>query len=484
MKKDNLFILLSVVLLNIVFYYMLRPFSLSLNIVFFLGFYSLIFKYKDDIRKIIWINGLHVLLNSFVFNYDILNVLKDYFKISQWEAMPLYIFLNIFMRIDLLLISLLIFFMYRYNIKGKNFFIALIASITLPLMHQGYMGYSSMSLIVSGYQHFNALPIFGLYFYYFMFFTILLLLINKRWKNVIVHLCIIILFSCFSFKQKTTKEVNVGMIQFYKQNFTKETPKLFLTEYNKKVTNLIKERNKNPDLIVFPENSTPVRYNDYQLYSKEKNYRELISLKIPLIMNTYRNFKNHSWNSTYYIQPNKIPQIYNKLNLFPFGEKDILFWNNFYPKESTGLIPGNKSKTFQLKEINIIPLICFEIYSNLFVHDQIKINQDKNNIIMISSNESWMKKEYYKNINNTVVAVWAKIYGIPIVKVDSTGPSIVSDFHGNIIKRIPMNKISYQEVNIKIPQQNSLFSQFGVGLFLLFIVFYLIIKYFINILHR
>ena len=152
----------------------------------------------------------------------------------------------------------------------------------------------------------------------------------------------------------------------------------------------------------------------------------------------------------------KIVQSYNKRKLVPFGEFlpfEKLFNNLGFKKITEGhgsFLKGNKNNNLIINELNILPLICYEI---IFT-DLIQQSNENTNLIVNISEDGWFgnsigpdqhfAKSVFRAIENNTF----------LLRSANKGYSAIIDNKGTILKQMNRNEAGNIEFNVPIIKSN------------------------------
>ena len=260
--------------------------------------------------------------------------------------------------------------------------------------------------------------------------------------------------------QKFLKESNDSIyVKIVSPNFELKYG-LSKKEIEKRLKKLI--RYSNPDqnrktLFIWPEGVfSGYSFDELKIFSKllENNFsdKHLIIFGANKIEKKTGNF----FNSMFLINNNfEVMQSYDKLKLVPFGEflplEKIL--NKFGLKKITegygSFLKGKNNSLISIENLNILPLICYEIIFTELIQ---KSKADSNLIINISE-DAWFGKtigpdqHFVKSIfraieNNTF-----------LLRSANQGVSAIIDNKGNIIKELNRNEAG--NIELEVPLINS-----------------------------
>ena len=216
-------------------------------------------------------------------------------------------------------------------------------------------------------------------------------------------------------------------------------------------------------------------------YEDVSIFKEMISEKfskkhfIIFGTNTLDSKSGKFYNSMLAINSNfEIIQSYNKRKLVPFGEflPFEKFLNNFGLKKITeghgSFLKGNKNKNLQIDNLNILPLICYEV---IFT-DLIQISNKDTNLIINISEDGWFgrsigpdqhfAKSIFRAIENDTF----------FLRSTNQGVSAIIDNKGNIIKQLNWNEAGNIEFEVPLINSNKTKNDF---IFFILLITYLFI---------
>jgi apolipoprotein N-acyltransferase len=202
-----------------------------------------------------------------------------------------------------------------------------------------------------------------------------------------------------------------------------------------------------PDLIIWPETSTPGSVNHSpHIYKYLKATAEEAGTYLLVGSAQRQKFqksdsdKANFFNSAFLLPPgggkNKV-QHYNKIRLFPFGEylplKDIFPWSFIDVSEVRGYVRGNEYTVLELNGTRFAATICWE---NMFSQMVRKFVENGAQFIVNITNEAWFGETaapvQFVSMN-VFRAVENKIY---VVRCANTGISCIIDPFGRVVKRV------------------------------------------------
>ena len=188
----------------------------------------------------------------------------------------------------------------------------------------------------------------------------------------------------------------------------------------------------NVDFIVWPENSVDV---DPFLNSDVKS--SLDSIKQPLIIGAILNKGNSIYNTSI-LWGGELPDTYFKQHLTPFGEyiplRSIARLVTPLVDDVEDFSPGNGGKTFSIGEIEVAPVICYELIDDDLLH-KAAVNS---NIFAVQTNSATFGMSAESAQQLSITRIRAIEHGRNIASVSTTGYSAVIDYTGKVTKKTSM----------------------------------------------
>ena len=173
----------------------------------------------------------------------------------------------------------------------------------------------------------------------------------------------------------------------------------------------------------------------------------------------------------------KIIQQYNKQNLVPFGEFVPFesFFNKFGLKKITegqgSFQKGIRQKNIILDELNILPLICYEVIFTRFVQNA---SPDTNLIVNISE-DGWFGDSIGPNQHYAKSIFRAIENGTFFLRSANKGISAIIDNKGKSVKQLNRNEAG--NIEFKVPLIKSKKNKNDLIFFILLITYLLIFNY-------
>jgi apolipoprotein N-acyltransferase len=188
----------------------------------------------------------------------------------------------------------------------------------------------------------------------------------------------------------------------------------------------------NVDFIVWPENSVDV---DPFLNSDVKN--SLDSIKQPLIIGAILNQGNTIYNTSI-LWDEELPDTYFKQHLTPFGEyiplRSVARLVTPLVDDVEDFSPGNGGKTFSIGEIEVAPVICYELIDDDLLH-KAAVNS---NILAVQTNSATFGMSAESAQQLSITRIRAIEHGRNIASVSTTGYSAVIDYTGKVSEKTSM----------------------------------------------
>ena len=288
-------------------------------------------------------------------------------------------------------------------------------------------------------------------------------------------------------KDTSFEKFKVGVCQPYlKDKWSGEnilTHKRTLIEQTKLLSTL------EPDLIVWPEASTPYPVN------LDRDWVEKLSkdVDVPILAGAIIREEELSYNAVAMITPDKGLQgnWYAKRTLVPFGEY-VPFPFSFIPGLSRMVGPvghftfGKTIHAFDTElenesKISIFPLICYE---DIFPSLVSEINAESNSLLFVTTNDAWFGEEGCAEQHAAHSVIRALESGLPVLRCGNAGWSgwispkgVVMDLLEDESGDIHFSGATMFDVKVDEYTQ-TLYSRFG-NFFVALCVFFIIVQLYI-----
>jgi len=173
---------------------------------------------------------------------------------------------------------------------------------------------------------------------------------------------------------------------------------------------------------------------------------------------------------------------YNKNKLVPFGE--FLPFENFFSKFGLKKITqgyrsfssSNERKIISINNLNLLPLICYEIiYSG-----KINKNEENFNLILNISEDGWFGNSVgpYQHFSHSIFRSIEE--GKNLIRSANNGISAFINPKGQIINHIKSTERGVIEVKSFEETNKTLFSSLGNKIFFYFLLFYISLFFFLK----
>ena len=242
-------------------------------------------------------------------------------------------------------------------------------------------------------------------------------------------------------------------------------------------------KNKNPDLLIWPETSTisyllkkEGRYNYSRIKKMLRGTDSKLIAGIPHY--EYKNNKRYSYNSVGYFNSEGLIDIYHKMNLVPGAEYVPLSgYINSLDILNIGLgnfTHGREFTLFNIKSYKFAAMICFE---STFPSLSREFVRKGANMLVYVVNDGWYETapEPQQHANRAIYrAIETRR---PIVRCANTGVSMVIDYLGNIQHTIELNKKGTILANIHPNDRLTFYVKYG-DIFIYFMMIAIILSIF------
>ncbi|MAV61908.1 MAG: apolipoprotein N-acyltransferase [Candidatus Pelagibacter sp.] len=291
-----------------------------------------------------------------------------------------------------------------------------------------------------------------------------ILFFNNKYKYFIFSIFLLIFFSFYIYGSYTINNNQEILRDFQKDVNVKIVSPNFDMRYihnDKEIKETIKKivRYSDPDsnketIFIWPEGIfAGIYFEDLKKFSNifNKNFSEKHLLIFGI--NTQDNSSNEFYNSLI-VSNNDLEVLYkyDKKKLVPFGE--FIPFNDFFEKFGLKKITqgygsfskGNKQNNFILNDLNILPLICYEI---IFPH-LTQFSHKKTNMIINISEDAWFgnsigpyqhfTKAIFRSIENNTY----------LVRSANKGISAFINNNGRTLKRLEPDESGSIELNVPL----------------------------------
>ena len=256
------------------------------------------------------------------------------------------------------------------------------------------------------------------------------------------------------------------------QKWDKKYSRYIMQTYNDLTMKASMDR---PDLIIWPETSTPGSINQNRSIHTQLRKLSRDAGTYLLVGSAQRQkFRGKDqkqanyYNSAFLIPPGGKQQHYNKIRLFPFGEylpmKDIFPWSFISVPEVGGYVPGKKFKVFDHPAGKFGVTICWENIFPDFVRQFVKRGAG---FIINITNEAWFGETAapYQFLSMSVMR--AVENRVSVIRSANTGVSGFIDPYGRLIGRVANDQHKdifvrgFLTQDIPVVQGKTFYTRFG-----------------------
>ena len=198
-----------------------------------------------------------------------------------------------------------------------------------------------------------------------------------------------------------------------------------------------------------------------------------------VIIGASRLNNNKLYNSFLYLEKNNT-QIFDKEILVPFGE--FLPFRNYlkFMENISGNIDftsGQNNRLISNSDINILPIICYEIIFNKILKD---INKNNIDILINITNDSWFGDKigpYQHFYHSRMRAIISNKF---LIRVSNNGISAIIDNNGKILQSSKLNVKTnlYNKLHLKyFTYQKFIHKISEIYLMIIFLTYFIFLKY-------
>ncbi len=455
-------------------------FILPLGFLIFPFFYfhlkSLNQKYS---HQFYFVNGLFYSIGFFSFY---LIWIKNPFLVNELSKNYSYFSFLLIFIISLIFSTLFILFKYfkfsKYNIVLIPLFFTMFEMIIANIWY-GFPWISFALILSNNFIGSFLLNILGSYGASFILINIFLIPVYfLNYKNFIYRSSTII-FLLFTFiltiliyssskiylDDGKERNINVDLVQL---NF----PVSNNINSEKRYSEIVRIIEKSDaELIIFGENNLPFIVDDLNKIELSKYLKS----NQKIIIGATRKENNNYFNSLIFIKNNHI-QVFDKKILVPFGEfvpfRNFISFMNIIAG-STDFTIGSKSRSIEIdKEINFIPVICYEI---IFFWKLIYNQNFNSDLIVNITNDSWFGNLIGPYQHFYLSKMRSAEFNKPMIRVSNNGISAIFNRNGKILKSTQLNKEEILNFNLKLKQGKSLFLLHKIANLIIILFFFFVL---------
>ena len=297
-----------------------------------------------------------------------------------------------------------------------------------------------------------------LFFAYIFVFIVLFLLLANR--------------NIFSYLEKNSEKlllkISVAQINFpINQKIDSQVMQLKYDYIIKTITN------DNSDIIIFGENNFPFLLDGLD---QIKLIQEILKKDQSVIIGTTSKDDDKFYNSMLIFDKNNV-QRFDKKILVPFGE--FIPFRNFFRfmdfiVGSSDYSTGDNKRFLSYKNINILPVICYEI---IYFWQLLSSENINTNIIVNITNDSWFGNFSGPYQHFYFTKLRAAEFNKPLIRVSNNGISAIINNFGQVVDYIPLDTKKKKVIKLNIPNYNKNYIKLHQ-----YIIYFIFIFLFIGIL--
>ena len=357
-------------------------------------------------------------------------------------------------------------------------FIFLLIEFVIANIFYGFPWITYSLILSNNLVGFYFLKYFGTYIssYLIIFIYILpiLFIYSYKLKNIkkfisITHLPFLLVFALLFFNLNSNnveqnKKISLEIFQIFSP-INKFDNHLIQTDIINKI------KNSNAEYIIFAENNYPYLISDINSIDILKHIKD----NKKVIIGTTRIDKNKFYNSFLFLEKDNV-QIFDKQILVPFGEflpfrSYIKFLENI--SGNVDFTPGNKERIIKSSDqINILPVICYEIIFNNVLR---KINENKIDILINITNDSWFGNTLGPYQHFYHARMRALISNKYFLRVSNNGISAIIDNNGKVLNFTKLNTI--KSFNYLLEIKNTMYFGTIHNIFIFYLIFIIFINF-------
>ena len=287
----------------------------------------------------------------------------------------------------------------------------------------------------------------------------------------------------WSAREQQWPSINIGVVQ------PNLSPSINIPEptsgysraYSPEIESSLSLARAGASLIVWPEARYRGFFNEAYVRDAFKYYADKTNASF--LIQDLKTSNNLTFNSSALVTGDKW-QEYSKYLRIPFGEylpsEDVpvigSFIKNVFGDFYTPIAPGTVSEPMTFRNINIQPLICFEVANAYYLANltQSSYKHRKSiQLIAVQSNNSWFDTDIEPRLHLTTSQLRSLEQRLPLVHALNNGPSAFYKANGQVEAQLPANERSAAVVNIAYPDQVTLtlFARFPYAFLLVITAF-------------
>ena len=357
-------------------------------------------------------------------------------------------------------------------------FIFLLIEFVIANIFYGFPWITYSLILSNNLVGFYFLKYFGTYISSYLIIIIYILpvlfIYSYKLKNIkkfisVIHLPFLLVFALLFFNLNSNnveqnKKISLEIFQIFSP-INKFDNHLIQTDIINKI------KNSNAEYIIFAENNYPYLISDINSIDILKHIKD----NKKVIIGTTRIDKNKFYNSFLFLEKDNV-QIFDKQILVPFGEflpfrSYIKFLENI--SGNVDFTPGNKERIIKSSDqINILPVICYEIIFNNVLR---KINENEIDILINITNDSWFGNTLGPYQHFYHARMRALISNKYLLRVSNNGISAIIDNNGKVLNFTKLNTI--KSFNYLLEIKNTMYFGTIHNIFIFYLIFIIFINF-------
>ena len=247
----------------------------------------------------------------------------------------------------------------------------------------------------------------------------------------------------------------------------------------------------NLDLLIWPETSYPFFMNTKTGENFSGQYINISKKVGNLLFGGIDHQGKKKYVSNMLFTNGEFRQVYHKRKLIPFAET-IIF--NKYEKQIRKLLPGaanfrigKNPHTFNLgNHKTFMTPICYEILFLDYIRHALNDSNTQVNFLINTANDAWFRSSREVHQHEFMARWTAMIFQKPVVRSLNTGRSSIIAKDGSFIDRLPNLKAGVIDNTFSIfpKQSDTLYQQWGLFSFIIFIFFTLLLHFILEQIKR
>lgn len=218
------------------------------------------------------------------------------------------------------------------------------------------------------------------------------------------------------------------------------------------------------DLVVWPETALAFNLHRADQYQRRVAYlAKRLNAGIVTGAIGVRERK-HYYNEIWFFDPDQeTPQVYQKERLFWFSEALpwVFSWANYFSPGMGAFRPGLENKPFVYRDIEIVPLVCFEALFSDYARKR------QGELILNLTNDAWFSKTKASRLHLQHIQMRGPENHVPMVRATNSGISCWIDRNGRVQQPTPLYEPHVAIFDVPVPKTKPKgYSQFGQALLL------------------